>query len=138
MQNPLANFSTLNMLAYALARATGNAFWQRASYVAMWGAASAFYAAGILFPDSYAQQRRKLGMSVNTFRVANVVYHIAPIYLCRVPPVPYANAAGVCWHVGWGVAVSRGTLDLSSVYVPLPARQYRILWVFAVAAMALA
>lgn len=43
------------------------------------------------------------------------------------------HAVAAALHLGWGLAVSRGTLRLDGVYVPMPAATWRAMWAIAAA-----
>lgn len=129
----LVNFSTCNLVLHAVARALVAPALQRITFIAACGVCVSFYVAGLV-PDCYQRQRRRLRMSsMGLFHLANFVYHVLPLPLMYTSPLPNMGLYAAMWHLGWGLAVSGGTLELSHQYVHLPIHDWYFLWSVAVA-----
>ena len=61
--------------------------------------------------------RRKNGLGVAAFYAGDVLVHWLPLLL-YVPPLPWANLLGLAGNLTWGACMTRGTMDLTDVYVP--------------------
>ena len=80
----------------------------------------------------------RLGLTLPAFHVGNFFIHLLPCALVvaweRPPPTLLHGILATCLHFGWGLFISRGTLVLDDVYVPLPRRTWLLLWVVAIIA----
>lgn len=123
------NFSTFTLVAHIvffIAPNTNMILHLRGiSYTCLIGNAISFYMADIVFPLSHTRMATKLGLEMTEFHILNALYHIAPIFL---PTTMIKNiltsALAIILHGSWGYWVSGGTMNLNSVYVPVPS------WVF--------
>lgn len=120
-------FTFLNLVLFCLPGAP-----RRVAYAAMWGVGASFYAAPLLDPSVFERMRARMGVGRIVFHAANALLHAAPVVCCRVPIEGRHGVAAVAWHLGWGYAVSDGTLCLDRVYEPMRAVHWKLLWGVAV------
>ena len=120
----------VNLALYALAPV---AVVRRAAYVSMWATMICFESMLLLEPAAHVAMRRKNGLGVVAFYAGDVLVHWLPLLL-YVPPLPWANLLGLAGNIAWGVCMTRGTMDLSEVYVPLHVTSWKVLWMISVVA----
>ena len=120
----------VNLAVYALAPV---AVVRRAAYVSMWATMICFESLLILDPSVHVALRRKNGLGVAAFYAGDVLVHWLPLLL-YVPPLPWANLLGLAGNLTWGACMTRGTMDLTDVYVPLHTTSWGVLWVISVVA----
>ena len=84
--------------------------------------------------------RRSRGWSMLVFHGGHQLLHVLPTAVmigAGPPPRWSAGLAAALVHAAWALMVSGGTLNLDTVYVPLPTRAWRRLLYLAWAAEAL-
>lgn len=129
-------FTHVNLVALALAYRRVRAL--RGPCVA-WsvGIAASFYAARALDATSFARIARKHQLTPRAFHTLNAAAHLAPLVLAykwrRYATCRCAILAAAV-HLLWGAAVSRGTMCLDRVYVPMRRSDWTVLWTVCVLA----
>ena len=102
----------------------------RASYASMWGTLVAFEGIVLFRRDTHKFIMEKQQFGPVAFYAFDIVVHWLPLLLLYVPFEGYlVNACGAAANVLWGVVVTRGTMNLSEMYCPLPMFHWAALWV---------
>tara|TARA_B110001450_G_scaffold249503_2_gene266982 strand:+ start:1186 stop:1671 length:486 start_codon:yes stop_codon:yes gene_type:complete len=121
----------VNLLWFAVAP---TAMMKRASYCSVVSTAVSFEVANLLDGTVHRRLWEKQNISCGAFYTFNVLVHWVPALLLHVSSRSSlaeeveAKAFGFACHVGWGLAVTKGTMDLSSVYVEMEMWQWWVLW----------
>jgi hypothetical protein len=96
------------------------------------GIAASFSAAWFVDRTSFPRIAKRLGLSIYTFHIANVVVHILPcalvLYWEHAPLSAAHGVAAAISHAGWGAIKSRGTFVMDDVYISLPHETWYLLW----------
>lgn len=105
---------------------------------ASWSPAIAvvFYAARLLDATAYSRLGRKLNLRPAPFHILNFAAHALPLviaYRWRSYATSRRARMALALHLAWGAIVSRGTMRLDDVYVPMPPRLWKVLWALTVA-----
>jgi hypothetical protein len=94
------------------------------SYCWIWGVMISFTAARFVDHTVYERMMEKNKMSSFVFHSGNLVLHFLPVVATLFPPFPHITfyhstiASGLFYY--WCFWASRGTLDLSTIYVYMP------------------
>lgn len=134
MRAPWRSFTLLNLALRGAAPLLPHpGLVARATYLACWAVAASFYAARVAHPAAYPRMMIKLGVPDAAFHVGNAVLHLLPLHACYAPACAGGASLACAWLLGWGAAVTRGSMNLDAVYVPGP--PWSRLWIGGVAAV---
>tara|TARA_Y100000389_G_scaffold204546_1_gene257888 strand:- start:1744 stop:2262 length:519 start_codon:yes stop_codon:yes gene_type:complete len=103
-----------------------------------WGIFVSFNSAPFLDPTAFRQLATLLKMeSLLIFHIMyNGIAHGIPcILVCAFPPNNmhwFSGLIAASVHLIWGATVSRGTMLLDKVYVPMPPKFWKIMWISAI------
>ena len=102
------------------------------------GVLVSFNFSGILDATAFPRFATAKGFSMAQFRMMNLVLHAAPCFMTVLLP-PRVNVSfghgviAAAIHVGWGLAVSKGTLLLDDLYLPMQQSFWYAMWASAAA-----
>jgi len=104
-----------------------------------WGVFISFNSAPLLDPTAFPRLAESLGMkSMVMFHIIyNFVAHALPcIVMAMFPPnriLWWSGLVAAGIHFGWGLAISRGTMQLNETYIPMKPGSWYLMWASAVA-----
>jgi hypothetical protein len=122
-------FTNIALFSTFLAWLNKCEFMMCVSYCWMWGILASFTKVRISDPTIYVRMMHKKRITPFVFHSGNIVLHVLPVVTTLVPPFPYItfyhSAVASCLFYSWCHIVSRGTLDLSHVYVYMPRDKWK-------------
>ena len=126
LQNPPWTFINLGMY-FCLPT-----FFKRGSYASFWSTLLSFHLINIIDGTAHSRLASKQGISLPAFYAFDFIVHWCPIYFLYVPPLKKNDMASKLFsltcNISWGAWISRGTMNLSQVYIELEFYKWCILW----------
>jgi hypothetical protein len=92
-----------------------------------------FNFAGLLDSSAFPRFAKAKGLNMAHFHMMNLVLHVAPCCMTILLP-PSVNVSfghgviAAAIHMGWGLAVSKGTLLLDDLYLPMQSSFWYTMW----------
>lgn len=130
----------VNLFLYLIAP---TAFLKRASYASMWGTVVSFETINLFDWGVHRNLWEKQKISMSVFYAFDLLVHWLPLAaFYTAPPClgtdVMCKSVAVASNVAWGVWITGGTMDLSTVYVYMPLAKWRVMWGVAIVGTLLA